>query len=264
MPLRAILFDMDGVLYNDRTPIEGAVDALRWVERQNIPHLFVTNTTSHSRAWLAEKLNRLGFPGSTDQILTPSAAASVWLKSQQTGKVALFIRESARSEFEGLDWLPEDAEIGADYVVIGDLGRLWDYATLNRAFRLLHHNPEAKLIALGMTRYWLAEDGISLDAAPFVVALEHASRRSAIVLGKPSEDFFLTAAQKLMLPPSDLLMIGDDIEADVAGAQAAGIRGALVRTGKFRPSDLQQAKKPDVILDSVSALPGWWSENRNR
>jgi phospholysine phosphohistidine inorganic pyrophosphate phosphatase len=143
-------------------------------------------------------------------------------------------------------------------VVVGDLGEQWDYRTLNRAFRLLHRNPEAQLVALGMTRYWLATEGISLDVAPFVAALEHATGRKAVVLGKPAEPFFQAAVQKLGVPAAQLLMVGDDIETDIGGAQAAGLKGALVKTGKFRPADLQGRIKPYTVLDSVADLPKWW------
>jgi phospholysine phosphohistidine inorganic pyrophosphate phosphatase len=147
---------------------------------------------------------------------------------------------------------------GVKAVVIGDLGHGWDFATLNRAFRLLHADRGTQLVALGMTRYWMSPTGPSLDVAPFVVALEHASGRSAVVLGKPSREFFDAAALKLGLPTAGLLMIGDDIRADVGGAQGAGLRGAIVKTGKFRPDDLEQDVHPDAVLNSVADLPDWW------
>jgi ribonucleotide monophosphatase NagD (HAD superfamily) len=109
-----------------------------------------------------------------------------------------------------------------------------------------------------MTRYWMSPTGPSLDVAPFVAALEHASGRQAVVLGKPSREVFDAAALKLGLPAADLLMIGDDIRADVGGAQSAGLRGAMVKTGKFRPDDLRQGVQPDALLNSVADLPDWW------
>jgi len=154
--------------------------------------------------------------------------------------------------------LPDAAESGARYVVIGDLGGAWDFATLNRAFRLLHANPEAALVALGMTRYWKSQDGISLDVAPFVAALENATGRSALVFGKPAPAFFHAAAERLGVQSSEILMVGDDIESDIAGAQAAGMRAALVKTGKFRERDLEGPVTPDAVLDSVAELPTWW------
>jgi HAD superfamily hydrolase (TIGR01458 family) len=259
--VRGVLFDMDGVLYNSDQPIAGAAETIRWVRQQAIPHLFVTNTTSRDRVALVEKLLAFGIESSEEEILTPAAVVAEWLRYACAGPVALFLRPAARREFAGLPCLDDAAEEGAAYVVIGDLGNLWDYRTLNRGFRLLYHNPEAKLIALGMTRYWLAQDGIALDVAPFVAALENATGRQPIVFGKPAERFFLAAVERLRLAPGDVLMIGDDVETDIGGAQAAGLEGALVRTGKFRPVDLEGRIQPDVVWDSVADLR-WWNKDR--
>lgn len=259
--MRAVLFDMDGVLYNSEEPIRGAAETLAWLRERQVPYLFVTNTTSRGRDALAEKLARFGIPASPEEIMTPCEAAADWLRSQDTGGVALFLRPAARAAFEGLDCLPDDAESGARYVVIGDLGSAWDFPTLNRAFRLLHANPAAMLIALGMTRYWKAADGISMDVAPFVAALQNASGRDALVFGKPAAAFFQAAADRLGVPRGEIMMVGDDIESDIAGAQAAGMRAALVRTGKFRNLDLEGPVKPDALLDSVADLPKWWERH---
>lgn len=256
--LRGILFDLDGVLYNSTELIPGAVEAVAWVLSEKIPHLFVTNTTSRSRSVLAGKLSEFGFIAGESDILTPAVAAADWLRMQEPGPIALFVPPSTRGEFAGLPCLPEEAESGASFVVVGDLNERWDFRTLNRAFRLLHHNPEAELIALGMTRYWRAADGISLDVAPFVAALEHATARKARILGKPSGAFFHAGTEHLGLAPEEVVMIGDDIETDIGGAQAAGLKGALVRTGKFRPADLQGEVKPFAVLNSVADLPDWW------
>jgi phospholysine phosphohistidine inorganic pyrophosphate phosphatase len=257
--MRGILFDMDGVLYNAEESIEGSADILRWVQFEGIPHLFVTNTTSRGRLDLVQKLKRFGLKAEADQILTPCVAASEWLRARPDGPAALFVDPRAFVEFDGLEILPPEADTGARYVVIGDLGDAWDFRTLNRAFRLLHSNPEAMLIALGMTLYWHAHDGLRLDVAPFIAALEKATGREAMIFGKPAIEFYQTAVKQLDLPASDIVMIGDGIETDIAGAQQAGLKAALVRTGKFRESDLQGTIKPDVVLDSIRDLPAWWN-----
>jgi phospholysine phosphohistidine inorganic pyrophosphate phosphatase len=256
--MQAILFDLDGVLYNSEEPIEGAAEALAWVRARAIPHLFVTNTTSRGRSALVEKLGRFGIDATEDMVMSPCVAAANWLRQHAAGPLALFLPAATHSEFAGLECVPETAETGAAHVIIGDLGRAWDFAHLNRAFRLLHSNPDAMLVALGMTRFWKARDGISLDVAPFVAALEHATGRAPVVFGKPAAAFFAAAAEKLALPPGEILMVGDDVHADVGGAMLAGLKGALVRTGKFRPSDLTSGVRPDVVIDSVAALPAWW------
>jgi HAD superfamily hydrolase (TIGR01458 family) len=256
--LRAVLFDMDGVLYNSDRLIPGAPETLAWFRAGDVPYLFVTNTTSRGRDALVEKLHAFGIESSANEILTPAVAAAEWLRANGEGRVALFVRPKTRGEFDGIPLVADDAEDGAAYVVIGDLGDTWDFRTLNRAFRLLHHNREANLIALGMTRYWLASDGISLDVAPFVTALEHATGKQAMVFGKPGARFFHAAAAQLGMEPGEVLMVGDDAHADIGGAMSAGLRGALVRTGKFRQADVTGDVRPDAVLDSVRDLPEWW------
>ncbi len=255
--IRGVLFDMDGVLYNSDEVIEGAAETVQWVQARNVPHLFVTNTTSRGRASLVEKLRGFRIEADETRILTPCIAAAEWLRSKGGGMTALFVSSKAREEFEGLAFLPHDAETGAHYVVIGDLGDAWDFRTLNQAFRLLHSNPESILIALGMTRFWRAHDGPRLDVAPFVAALEHATGRKALVFGKPAVPFFNAAVERLCLPARAIVMVGDDINTDIAGAQKAGLKSVLVRTGKYRPSDIEGTIKPDAVLDSIRDFPDW-------
>ena len=58
-------------------------------------------------------------------------------------------------------------------------------------------------------------------------------------------------------------MIGDGIETDVEGAKNSGLKAALVRTGKFRETDLDGSVKPDLVLDSIADLPSWWDKQRS-
>lgn len=258
--MKAILFDMDGVLYEGDTPIPGADRVISWCREQGIPHLFLTNTTSRPRSALVEKLAGMGITVETDEILTPPRAAVSWLEQHGDGDVALFIPQKSQEEFNRVAIAGGKAtRVGA--VVLGDLGAGWDFATYNRAFRLLMENPEAPLIALGLTRYWQAEDGLRLDVGPYVKGLEYATGRDALVLGKPAGPFFQSALALLGIKPEEAIMIGDDICGDVDGAQQAGIPALLVRTGKFRVSDLALGITPHAILDSVVALPNWWAGN---
>jgi HAD superfamily hydrolase (TIGR01458 family) len=259
MRVRALLLDLDGVLYEGDRAIAGAADVMAWLNTQSIPRLFVTNTTSRPRRALTEKLARLGIEASEEEILTPASAAAGWLRDQRLRRIALFVPQATQGEFEGFETLPDRAEDGADAVVIGDLGDGWRFDVLNRAFRLLMAEPHPQFVALGMTRYWKAPDGLRLDTAPFVVALEHASGLRASVLGKPAPLFFRAALARLHQSAERVAMIGDDIRTDVGAAQARGIRGVLVRTGKFQRADLESDIRPDAVLDSIADLPAWWS-----
>jgi HAD superfamily hydrolase (TIGR01458 family) len=255
--MNTLLFDMDGVLYEGEKPLPGAREAIAWCRSKEIPHRFLTNTTSRPRRVLVQKLAAMDIDVTTGELLTPPVAAVDWLQQHIDGPVALFVPEATREEFTGIAVAGADAQEAAA-VVLGDLGTGWDFPTYNRIFRLLMENPQAPLIALGLTRYWQAEDGLRLDVGPFVKGLEYATGREAVVMGKPAAPFFETALAQLNATAEATLMIGDDIRGDIDGAQAAGIKTVLVRTGKFRPADLEQGITPYAVLDSVAALPAWW------
>jgi HAD superfamily hydrolase (TIGR01458 family) len=255
---RAFLIDMDGVLYQGEQAIPGAREALEWLTSNGLPYLFVTNTTSRPRSALIEKLGRFGMHAESALILTPPVAATRWLAGHADGPVALFVPPVTREEFEWLEIAEMNSSEPVAAVVVGDYGERWTFDTLNRAFRWLMEDPKPALIALGMTRYWRAQDGLRLDTAPFVVALEHATGQKAVVLGKPALPFFEAALEQLDATAAETCMIGDDIRGDIGGAQSAGIRGLLVKTGKFRPDDLAGDIHPDAVLDSFADLPVWW------
>jgi HAD superfamily hydrolase (TIGR01458 family) len=256
--MNGLLIDLDGVLYEGDRPIPGAADVLAWLDGDNIPHLFLTNTTSRPRAAIVERLAAMDIAVTEDQILTPPVAASAWLRDHAAGPAALFVPAATTGEFASIEIAVPDAPGPVGAVVVGDYGEQWDFAELNRAFRLLMTEPRPALIALGMTRYWRAPDGLRLDTAPFVKALEHATGVEAVVLGKPAREFFAAALVRLDVAVGDALMIGDDVRTDVGAAQENGIRGILVKTGKFCDNDLGLGIAPHATLDSIAALPDWW------
>lgn len=255
--MQAILFDLDGVLYEGDKAIDGAVEAVRWFQQKGIPHLFLTNTSSRPRAALVEKLAGFGIDSHEQDFLTPPAAAVEWLKHHVDHAISLFVADATRSEFSRFH-TSDNPDDTIDAVVIGDLAEGWDFATLNRAFRILMRNPQAHLIALGMTRYWKAPQGLQLDTGPFVAALQYATGREPVVMGKPAEKFYQAALVRLTAPAAQTLMIGDDIISDIQAAQKPGFHTVLVRTGKFSDNDLQRGIRPDAILDSVAQLPSYW------
>jgi phospholysine phosphohistidine inorganic pyrophosphate phosphatase len=253
--MTALLIDLDGVIYQGRHPVSGAVEALDWLQNNHIRHLFLTNTTSRPRSALVEKLKQMGIHTEPHRILTPPVAACRWLQEKQPGAIALFVRPETFEDFENITVLDRTAESGAGAVVLGDLGTSWTFSDLNRAFRLLTQMADPLLIALGMTRYWRSDSGLQLDVGPFIKALEFAVDCEAVVLGKPSEAFYHTACDLMESPPESTLMIGDDIIGDILGAQRSGLRGIQVRTGKFRAEDLKKDIHPDFIVNSIADLP---------
>ena len=256
--MRGLLIDLDGVLYEGEKPVPGAADVIAWLGERAIPKLFVTNTSSRPRSALLEKLDGMGISVAESEILTPPVIASTWLRENVSGSIALFVASATAKEFANSRVAKPGSSEAVAAVVVGDYGDRWNFAELNRAFRLLMAEPKPALVALGMTRYWRAADGLRLDTAPFVMALSHAAGVEPVVLGKPARPFFEIAVSRLGMTADQIVMIGDDIRSDIGGAQRCDIRGVLVKTGKFQPSDLDLEIRPYAVLDSIAALPAWW------
>ncbi|HKK70624.1 MAG TPA: TIGR01458 family HAD-type hydrolase [Candidatus Krumholzibacteria bacterium] len=257
-PLPGLLLDIDGVLTSGSEPVDGAPAALRALRAAGHPLRLVTNTTSRSRAVLARQLRDGGFDIDDDEILNPMVAASRWLREQEREPAALFVPETAREDFRGVEQSEEDVRA----VVIGDLREAWTYDTMNRILRLLLEAPDRTLVALGGTRYWRARDGWRLDVGPFAAAFEMATSRPAKILGKPAADFFHLGCSAVDRAPPNVVMVGDDIRSDVGGALEAGLRAIQVRTGKFRAADLDEPIDPTTVLDSIADLPTFLAENQ--
>jgi HAD superfamily hydrolase (TIGR01458 family) len=137
---------------------------------------------------------------------------------------------------------------------MGDLGPAFGYDVLNHAFR--HVMDGAELIALQKNRFWMRADGLSLDAGPFVAAIEFATNREAYVVGKPARGFFDQVLADLRVSPADAAMVGDDIESDIGGALRAGLAAVLVRTGKYREEQARESGiEPTEVVDSIADLP---------
>jgi phospholysine phosphohistidine inorganic pyrophosphate phosphatase len=243
----AFLFDLDGVFYADTRPIPGGAEVIAQLRKQGIPFRFVTNTTSIGRASLAAKLQGFGVRAELREIFCPAVAAAAFLREKNASSV-FFTTTDTRGEFDAV----REDRARPDYVVLGDLGDSWTYEKLNQVLRYLLGG--ARLMALGMSRYWRADDGPRLDVGPIASAFAYATGQAPIVLGKPARDFFLLATRDLNVDPAQCAMVGDDIVTDIGGAQASGLQTILVRTGKFRPQDLDGGVQPDVIIDSIADL----------
>ena len=246
----ALLIDLDGVLYVGDEPVPGAVEAVAALRERGLALRFVTNTTARSRGQTLDKLERLGFEVAEPELVTPAALARRRCEELGHRRVALIMNEDVKEDFEGLEQTDSDP----DAVVMGDLGEEFGFAILNRAFRMVIDGAE--LIALQKNRFWLTPSGLSLDAGPFVAAIEYASGSEAVVVGKPSESFFELVLAELESSPEEALMVGDDVESDIGGALAAGLRAVLVRTGKYRGEFVAESGiEATATIDSIEALP---------
>jgi HAD superfamily hydrolase (TIGR01458 family) len=248
--VEGLLVDLDGVLYVEDEPIDGAADSVSRLRDAGLGLRFVTNTTARSRRQTLERLERLGFGVAENELVTPAAVARRRCEEAGHERVALIMNEDVKEDFEGLT----EAGDAVDAVIMGDLGSAFGFEILNRAFRLVMDG--AQLIALQKNRFWMTPEGLSLDAGPFVAAVEFATGRDATVVGKPAPAFFELVLGDLGVEPASAGMVGDDVETDVGGAIRAGLAGVLVRTGKYREDFVRDSGvQPTATVDSIVDVP---------
>jgi HAD superfamily hydrolase (TIGR01458 family) len=251
----AILLDVDGVLHVSGTPMPGAAEAVAQLRENGHRLRFVTNNTTHSRRRLADQIRGFGIELEDEELQTTPIAAAHALAGK---RILALTMPDIVEDLEGVELVGE----GADAVLVGgadetfETNQVFSYMNLARAFAELQAGAE--LYCLHKNRWWQTARGPLLDSGALVAGLEYAAEIEATVLGKPSPAYFHAALDALDTDPELAWMVGDDIDVDIAGAAACGLRTVLVRTGKFRPDAVEAARvQPDGIVTSIAALPGW-------
>ena len=247
--IRALLLDLEGTVCEAGRPLPGAPEALAALSARGVPHCFVTNTTSRPRSRLAAELSAMGIAVPAERIFTAPLAARRYLLDQGLARCHLLVAPAVLEDFAGIEHVEDSREA----VVVGDVGEGFTFLRLNHAFRLLLEG--VRFVTLARNRYYRSGGGLVLDQGPFVAALEVATGREAVLVGKPAADFFRPALELLGVPAEETAIVGDDIEADVGGAIALGMRGVLVRTGKFREGELAaSAVRPNAVVGSIAEI----------
>jgi len=239
--IRAVFFDLSGVLYEDNAPYPGAVELVARLQESGVPLRFLTNTSTKDHQQVYAQLQQMGFVLDSEQLFTAVDAVIHHLKKH---RLTAFCLNHPNIDQSLSDFWPETDSDIPDTVVVTDAAEDFEYHRLNRAFQYLMQGAE--LIAIGDNKYFQRDGELCLDAGPFIHALAYAADVSAHIMGKPATEFFHSAVDTLGLQASEVLMIGDDVQADIAGAQHAGLQACLVKTGKYREGD--EKRVPDALL----------------
>jgi len=240
-----LLIDFDGVIRLGSKPAPDAAEFFDFIKKEKIPAFVISNSTLKT----SEEIKEF-FASYNIQFDIPAMTASeITLKyvADNYKKVKVYCTEHIKKLFN--EFIVEE---NPEAVVVGDLEDKWSYNILNEIFREIYAG--ADFITMQKNKFW-KPDGktLCLDAGSFVSAIEYATSKKALLIGKPSTIYFQTALKQLGTGSSDFLMLGDDLETDIIGAQKAGGKGILIYTGKTSyPLNKNSDVKPDYEVKNLT------------
>lgn len=252
--VRAVLFDMDGVIYVGNRPLPGVQEMLDYLDATERRWLCITNNASNTSEMFAEKLAKMGIRAAPEHILGSAEATASWLAQQapQRGKAIMLGMEGLRAALlkEGFELVTDPH--AAQYAVAGINFHL-TYDMLADVALAIRHG--ARFVATNNDPTYPAERGQIPGTGSIIALLQAATGVEPEIVGKPFPGMYQLALQRLGVQPQETLMVGDRYETDHAGAIKLGLATAGVLTGiTTREQFLQANPQTDFVLAGLPAL----------
>lgn len=251
--IKGVLLDVDGVLYRGNEVIPGAREFLAFLDQHHIPYVYVTNNSTLSPEQYAARLRQKGFPARAEQVVgSAEATARLLVQEHSARPTVLVIGEQGLKEVLSRAGFPlTDNGDEAQVVVVG-LDRYLTYDKLAEATYAIRRG--ATFYGTNPDRTFPTERGLAPGGGAILVALEAATDRTAIMVGKPEPPIFRLGLERLGLPADQVLMVGDRVETDIEGAKRVGLRAALVLTGVTREPPPPGPHAPDLVARDLTEL----------
>jgi glycerol-1-phosphatase len=250
-----LIVDLDGVVWVGAVAVPGSVAAIARLRADGVRLVFMTNDPRGSRSDYAARLSRLGIPADESDVVTAgSTLASVLRERERAGATAFAIGSPAlKEELEraGLELLPGEAGRDAEIVAVGG-HEAFDYHELRIAIQAVRGG--GRLYAAGRDATFPMPDGPWPGTGSILAAVEVGGGTRAIAVGKPEPEIF-AVARSLLAGCRRIAIVGDNLDADIAGGDRAGLTTILVLTGTSKRDDVAGASVvPDIVLPDLAAL----------
>jgi HAD superfamily hydrolase (TIGR01457 family) len=249
--ISGFMIDMDGTVYKGNDVIKGAPEFIERLKAKKIPFVFLTNNSSSDRSHYFNKLTKMGFKVSKDNILTSTMAAIDYILRYHGGKsvyplgTSKFINELKNAKITVSDTDPDIVLLAFDTSIT--------YEKINNAYQFLMKG--AKFIATHPDDLCPTERGYDVDIGPFIRFFESMTGVKATVIGKPNAMMVKMAAERMNALWEKLVMVGDRLYTDMKMASDAGIRSIMVLTGEAKKEDLRDSGIcPTEIVNSVDEI----------
>jgi HAD superfamily hydrolase (TIGR01450 family) len=249
---KLFLFDLDGVLTKGKErPVKvGGVEVVRRIRARKKKLLVLTNTSTDTNETIHSRLRKVGIPIRLDEIITSSRLTAEYIH-RKYGKTTYFLLgEKGLDEELRRQGLKRATGPKARVVVVG-LDRRLTYAKLDKAVKVVRNG--ADLVATQDSAMYMSGTGPAVAVGPILKAIEYASGRKGVAIGKPSPIMFESALAKAGCKAEDAVMIGDQEDTDIVGATGAGIDSILVLSGMEDGNALTGAKAKIANVDDLAS-----------
>jgi glycerol 3-phosphatase-2 len=248
-----VLLDLDGCVWVGDTATPGAVEALLALREAGKGVAFVTNDGRQGAEEIVRKLWRLGFRASLEEVVTVGGAVQHVLAAREDWRTAFVIGSPAihRHVVDAGVRVVNRLDIPAADVVVVAAHDAFEYDELRGAVQAVLAG--AALVTAGRDATFPMPDGAWPGTGAVIAAVEAATGATALSVGKPEAQLYRTALDRL--GPGRALVVGDRLDADIAGAHAAGLDAALVLTGATSAEQAREADPaPVAVAASLAAL----------
>jgi HAD superfamily hydrolase (TIGR01458 family) len=245
---KGVIFDINGVLEFQGIVYPGAIELFDLLRQKGIVIRILTNSTLKSRQDCAAKLNKMGFDVGEHEVITASFATAQYLKRLKPRSCWVMLKGKGLDEFK--DFHHDDRR--PEYIVLGDYREEFNFRNMNKALKLLFEGSQLIVMIPEKVDHSMGE--VELTVGAYGRMLEDAAKIKATYIGKPSKSIYDMSLLTMDLPRNSVLMVGDRVDTDIAGAKAAGIKSVLVKAGEFHASDLEGEIQPDYVIDSIRDL----------
>jgi 4-nitrophenyl phosphatase len=256
--IRAVVLDMDGVLWRGSEILPGVPGFFAFLQRQQIPFALATNNSTKTVSTYVERLNAIGVPAQPDNVITSAIATADYVSRRYPSGTRVYVigSDGIRQALAERGY-PEDAE-RARLVVVGlDFGVTYD--KLKQA--TLRVRDGADFIGTNGDLTFPTPEGLIPGNGSLLAAIQAATDTTPVIIGKPEKAMFETALLRMKTAPEHTLMIGDRMQTDIIGAQRAGLRAALVLTGTTTAAQAESSDTPpDGIFESLAAIHAAWQQ----
>ena len=266
MKIRALLLDLDGVVYLGPRLIPGVKAALGALHSRGVRLLYVTNNSTLTRAGFAKKLRALGLPAPDASVMNAALAAAWFIKARhgRNSRVVVVGEHGLPQELASAGLRPVETRTQAQWkkwrinagkisAVVTSFDRTLTYWKLCAALDAL--NAGAELVAANMDPTWPSEMGVMPGTGSLAAMLAFASGKKPVIVGKPDPKMFSLLLKEQGISPRETLVIGDRLDVDIVAGKRLGARTAVVLTGLTKKGDISRSRvKPDYVLRGLGDL----------